>query len=466
MNGQLTTSIVAAEMRAHGYEVCEGPETAIEGGAADSRNARPGDLFTAFHGENVDGNEYVGDALRNGAVAAICERQPRGDWPEKTIVVAPDARQAVGELAHAWRMTCAPTVVGITGTVGKTTAKDITAAVLGARFKTHKSEGNFNSREGLPLALMSLRRDHEVSVLEMAMDSPGEIVELCEIARPKVGVVLNVGLTHVSKMGSIEAIAREKLSLPRWLPEDGTAVLNVEDPWIAPVASDLRCRVISFGHMSPSAAFRWANVKPQGLDGLRFTMNTGSRSARVDSPIAGEHTIPGVVAAMCVGMALGMPLFETAKAVARSGLTGRVQTFVGLNGATIIDDRYNSSPASLKGALEVLMQSGGRRTGKPRRIALIGRMAELGEFEAEEHRKAGKVAAYCCDMLVAVGPECLPLADAAREAGHHDVRWFETKEEAAAEVARELREDTIVLVKASRGAAFETILPMLEARAA
>ncbi len=466
MNPHLTTAIVASEMRARGYEVREGPEAAIQGGAADSRNAQPGDLFTAFPGENADGNEFVAQALTNGAVAAICERFPEGAWPGQTIVIAPDARRAVGELAHAWRMTCAPTVVGITGTVGKTTAKDMTAAVLGARFKTHKSEGNFNSREGLPLALMSLRRDHEVSVLEMAMDSPGEIVELCEIARPKIGVVLNVGLTHVSKLGSIEAIAREKLSLPRWLPADGTAVLNADDPLIAPVVPELACRVIAFGHTNLEAMFRWSNPKSEGLNGTRFWLDTGSQRARVDSPIPGEHTVPCVVAAMCVGMALGMTLFKTAKAVATSGLTGRVNTLPGLNGSIVIDDRYNSSPASLKGALEMLMQSGGRRTGKFRRIALIGRMAELGEFEVEEHAKAGKIAAYSCDILVAVGPECVPLADAAREAGHRDVRWFETKEEAAAEVARELREDTVVLVKASRGAAFETMLPVLEARPA
>jgi UDP-N-acetylmuramoyl-tripeptide--D-alanyl-D-alanine ligase len=466
MNNHLTTAIVAAEMRARGYEVREGPETTIEGGAADSRAVQPGQLFTGFHGEHVDGNDFVEDALGNGATAIICERMPDGDWPGRTIVVAPDARKAVGELAHAWRMTCAPTVVGITGTVGKTTCKDITAAVLGARFNTHKSEGNLNSREGLPLALLSLRRDHEVSVLELAMDSPGEIVELCEIARPTVGVVLNIGRTHISKMGSIEAIAREKLSLARWLPEDGTAVLNVDDERIAPVVPELRCRVWSFGNRNADARLRWSDVKSEGLRGLRFWVTPGTKQARVDSPIPGEHTVPGVVAAMCVGMALGMTMFETAKAVSKSGLTGRIRILTGLNGATIIDDRYNSSPASLRGALEMLRSGGGPHSGKHRRIALIGRMAELGEFEAEEHRAAGKVAASCCDILVAVGAECVPLADAAKEAGHHDVRWFETKEEGAAEVARELRQDTVVLVKASRASAFETILPVLEGKAA
>ena len=226
MTEHLTTTFVAATMRAHGYLVVAGPEAEINGGAADSRLVRAGDLFTAFPGERLDGNRFVADALANGAVAAICQRVPQGDFPDKTIVVAPDATRAVGELANAWRRECNPRVVGITGTVGKTTTKDLTAAAVGGAFKTHKSAGNFNSREGLPLALMSLRRDHQVSILELAMDSIGEILYLCEIAEPEIGVVLNVGLTHVEKLGTIEAIQREKLTLARYLPESGTAEIG------------------------------------------------------------------------------------------------------------------------------------------------------------------------------------------------------------------------------------------------
>ncbi|HEY4668844.1 MAG TPA: Mur ligase family protein, partial [Tepidiformaceae bacterium] len=211
----MTTAFVAEQMGARGYRVHRGPDGPVTGGAADSRLVKPGDLFTAFPGENTDGNLFVGDALRNGAIAVICERAPEEMPAGATVVVAPNATRAVGELANAWRRECNPRVIGITGTVGKTTAKELTYATLAARFKTHHSEGNLNSREGLPLALMSLRREHEVAVLEMAMDSRGEIVELCEIAEPDAGAVLNIGLTHVSKLGSIEAIANEKLSLPR-----------------------------------------------------------------------------------------------------------------------------------------------------------------------------------------------------------------------------------------------------------
>jgi UDP-N-acetylmuramoyl-tripeptide--D-alanyl-D-alanine ligase len=458
----LTTAFVAACMRAQGYRVAEGPDVDVTGGAADSRKVTPGDLFTAFPGENSDGNMFVADALRNGAVAAICERAPEGEWPGRTVVVADNATRAVGELAHAWRMECGPRVVGITGTVGKTTAKELTAATLSQRFRTHKSEGNFNSREGLPLAVMSLRRDHQVSVLEMGMDSPGEIAYLCDIGQPTVGVVLNIGLTHVSKLGSIEAIEREKLSLARWLPENGTAVLNFDDERIARGAAGLRCKIISFGsgRRADGPTLAWALMRSQPLEGSRFTVTYDGVTARGRSPVPGDHTIPAAMTAIGVSLALGMNLTQAVNAVKKADVPGRARMVTNPRGATIIDDRYNSSPESLAGALRMLANY---RRG--RRIAVIGRMAELGEHEEAEHRKAGAVAGTSCDVLAAVGAECEPLAAAAREAGLKDVRWFETKEEAAADVVREMRAGDVVLVKASRGAKFETILPQLESAA-
>lgn len=458
MTNNLTTAFVAKVMAEHGYRVMAGPDTPVLGGAADSRSVHPGDLFTAFPGENADGNAFVGQALENGAVAAICERVPEGTWPDRTIVVAPDATKAVGELAHAWRKEWGGPVVGITGTVGKTTAKDITAAVLAHRLRVHKSEGNFNSREGLPLALMSLRRDHEVSVLEMGMDSAGEIEYLRQLADPQVGVVLNIGLTHVSKLGSIEAIEREKLSLVRNLPQGATAVINLEDARIARAAAGLHCRVLSFGK-GPEATLGYGDLKVEGLRGVRFYVKYGEKTARTRSSVPGEHAVPGAVAAMGVGLALGMSLVEAANALRRAEIPGRARVALNPMGVTIVDDRYNSGPASLRGALEML------RYARPRRIALIGRMAELGAFEEEEHRRAGAEAANTVDILVTFGPTCVVLAEAAREAGLRDVRWFEDKDAAAGEVRREMRPGDTVLVKASRGEALETVLPLLEGAA-
>ncbi len=455
MTTNLTTAFLAAAMRHRGYAVSEGPVTDITGGAADSRQVKPGDLFAAFPGENADGNDFVPVALKSGAVGIVCSRPVPMDWPKATIVVAPDTTRAVGEAANAWRSECAPRVVGITGTVGKTTAKDFTAAVLGQRFATHSSPGNLNSREGLPLALMSLRRDHDVSVLEMGMDSKGEIAELAAVAQPEIGVVLNVGLTHVSKLGSIEAIAEEKLSLVRGLPPTGTAILNVDDPRVAAAANDLDCTVIAFGE-SDRATLRRGPVLERGLDGTSFDVTFGETTERVNSPLPGAHTAPAVLTAIATALALGMNLRGAASAVSQANTTGRARVFKARGGATVIDDRYNSSPASLSGALRMLSGLPGRR------IALIGRMAELGEFEHAEHHAAGVVAAASCDILACSGEVCRTLAEAARAAGHPDVRWFETKEEAAASVSDGLQPNDYVLVKASRGEAFETILHFLE----
>lgn len=450
----LTTSWAANEMRARGYRVLEGVSRDITGGSADSRTTKPGELFTAFRGENVDGNDFVAGAIARDAAAVVCERFD-GDPPAHcTVVIAPDARMATGELAHAWRMHCNPKVVGITGTVGKTTAKELVAATLAAKFRTHKSEGNFNSLEGLPLALMNLTTEHEVSVLEMGMDRAGEIVELCEIARPDVGVVLNIGLTHVEKLGSIEAIAREKLSLARWLPATGTAVLNLDDPRIA-TAGKLAATVLGFSS-GPTGRLRSSNQVMDGLGGSTFDVALDSDTARVHSPLPGMHTIPAAMTALSVAIALGMTLNEAAAAVSTADVTGRVRQLPGRNGSIILDDRYNSSPASLMGALRMLGALPGRH------LAIVGKMAELGDFEEKAHREAGVVAGMATDILAAVGEPCRALVDEAIVTGHPKARWFEDKNEAATWLAAQLQPGDHVLVKASRSQAFETIIPILE----
>ncbi len=451
----LTTGWVAKAMRAQGYDVREGPDVPVTGGAADSRKVQPGNLFTAFPGENTDGNLYVADALRNGAVAAICERAPDGDWPDKTVVIAPDATRAVGELAQAWRRHCNVPVVAITGTVGKTTAKELTAATLAAKFATHRSEGNLNSREGLPLALLTLRPDHEVSVLEMGMDSVGEIARLCAIAEPRVGAVLNIGLTHAEKLGSIEAIANEKLSLPRALPADGTAILNLDDERIAPVVDELRCRVIGFGR-DESAQLRVDGIRDLGLDGTEFEVTFEGKTVSVRSPLPGVHVVPAALTAIGASLALGVPLEEAAEAVRDAQVEGRLRRVPSATGATILDDRYNASPASVAGALSLLARLPGRR------FALLGKMAELGDHAEAEHRRIGRIAAESVEVLASFGELGRFIVDEAQEAGLDQACWFETKEEAASAIREQLREGDWVLVKGSRSEALETIIPVLE----
>ena len=454
----MTTAFLAESMRARGYRVIEGAAAPITGGAADSRLTRPGDLFAAFRGERLDGNDFVDEALARGAPAAVCERAPRDDWPDRTLAIADDTRTAMAELARDWRRSCGVRVVGITGTVGKTTAKDLTAASLATHFRTHHSPGNLNSREGLPLALMSLRRDHEVSVLEMAMDSEGEIAELGAIAEPSVGAVLNIGATHLEKLGSMEAIQREKLSLARGLPRDGVAVLNVDDERIAPVADELACEVIGFG-ASEAARLRRGEVRDLGLEGSEFRVTFEGEEAAVRLHVPGAHLAQGALAATGIQLALGLGLAEAAAAVSGAQIDGRLHVRRSANGASILDDTYNASPDSVAGALTLLRGLGGQR------IALLGEMAELGDLSEGEHRRIGGIAAGCCDVLAAAGEPCRALVEEARERGLTESHWFETKEEAAAFAAELLGEGDHILVKASRGQAFEEIIPALEGQA-
>lgn len=456
MTGEhMTARYFGETLEARGWRAMVGaPDSVIRDGVADSRQAGPGDLFVGFRGEEQDGNAYLEAALERGASAVIGERQPAGEWPDRALGIVPDSREAVAALARAWLTACGSRVVGITGTVGKTTAKELTAAVLAQHFATHRSKENFNSREGLPLALMSLRTSDEVSVLEMAMDSPGEIRELCGIAPPDVGVVLNVGLTHVSKLGSIEAIQQEKLSLVRSLAPGATAVVNADDPRVAPVASELKCRVISFG-ADEAATLRRGPIEDLGLDGCRFDVTYEGQTAPVHTPLPGAHVVPAAMAAFGVAIAMGLTVKDAATSVASAGTPGRMRIVTSANGATVIDDRYNSSPASLEGALRMLGGMAGRR------IAILGTMAELGDHETEEHDRLGRIAAKECDLLLAVGEACQAMVDAAREAGLAGAQWYPTKEEAAAAVARGLRAGDTVLVKASRSQAFEGILPAL-----
>jgi UDP-N-acetylmuramoyl-tripeptide--D-alanyl-D-alanine ligase len=453
----MTTGFLADVMRERGYRVDAGDFVELTGGYADSRQVTDGSLWTAFRGGSRDGNDFIEAALANGAAAVIGERAAKGNWPGRTIAVAPDARTAVGEAGAAWLRHCGPRVVGITGTVGKTTAKELTAAVLSRGFAVHRSKENFNSLEGLPLALVTLRESDEVAVLELAMDRPGEINELCDLVEPEIGVVLNIGLTHAAKLGSIEAIAREKLALPRWLPSRGTAVLNADDVRVRAVRDELSCGVIAFG-TGANADLLATDIAADGLAGTAFSLTFEGRTYHARSPLPGLHTLPAALTALAVAHACGMEMTAAVDALGAADYAGRMVRRRGFNGSTLLDDRYNSSPASLEGSLRMLGEIRGRR------IALLGSMAELGEGERAEHCRMGKVAAATCDVLAATGEPCRVLVESAREAGLSEARWFASRNEAAGWIREQLDPGDTLLLKASRSQAFEEIVPLLEAR--
>jgi UDP-N-acetylmuramoyl-tripeptide--D-alanyl-D-alanine ligase len=426
--------------------------TSFSTAAVDSRNVIPGCCFVALHGERADGHAFVADAVRNGAVAALVERPVTlEEGATAALVQVPDTLGALQEVAAWWRSRFAVRVVGITGSTGKTIAKEIVADVLSSTLEVLRNEGNLNSETGLPMTLLLLEPRHEAAVLEMSMYTEGEIARLAEIARPEVGVVLAVHPTHLERAGSLEAIARAKSELPAAVPPDGLAVLNADDPRVAAMRAVTRAEVRTFG-LSADADVRAEEVASLGLSGTVFTLRTPWGTRRLRSGTPGRHLVPHGLAAAAVAERLGVPLDEVERALAAgSRASHRMEVLESASGATIVDDTYNASPVSVAAALDFLAETPippGRR-----RYAILGDMLELGPDEERLHREIGARAAGTVDGLVAVGERGRWIAEAARDAGLARVATASDAQEAVLVADRDLAPQVgdLVLVKASRG---------------
>ncbi len=426
--------------------------TAIQGAAVDSRSVTPGACFVALRGEHVDGHRYVAAAVTAGAAAALVEHPvalPAGH--DAALIEVGDSLLALQDLAAWWRSRSAVRVVGVTGSTGKTLAKEVIADVLSRTEPVLRNAGNLNSESGLPLTLLTLTDAHRVAVLEMSMYTEGEIARLAQIARPEVGVVLNVQPMHLERAGSLEAIGRAKSELPAALPHDGLAVLNADDARVAAMAAVTAAEVRTFG-LATSATVRATDVTSRGLAGTEFGMMTPWGERRVRSAMPGRHLVPHALAAAAVAERFGTPLDEVAAALeAGSRAAHRMAPLDAASGATLVDDTYNAAPWSVAAALDFLAETPvaeGRH-----RYAVLGDMLELGPDEERQHREIGARAAAVVDGLVAVGKRGAWIADAARAAGLARVATAGDAEEAVAVIERELAPGVgdIVLLKASRG---------------
>ena len=448
-----------------------GPATArsssISGASVDSRRVTPGSIFVALPGERADGHAFVADALRAGASAAIIERPVdlSDDLRHLPQVVVPDSLRALQDLAAWWRSRHAVRVVGITGSTGKTIAKEITADVLSRGLTTLRNEGNLNSETGLPMTLLRLEAAHEAAVLEMSMYTVGEIARLAEIARPEIGVVLAVHPTHLERAGSIERIASAKAELPAALPADGLAVLNADDPRVAAMAELTPAEVRTFG-LGPTADVGATDVESHGLAGTEFTVRAPWGTRRLSSGTPGRHLVPHALAALAVAERMGVGTEEAAAALAAgSHADHRMQVAEAGSGATIVDDTYNASPVSVAAALDFLAETplpAGRR-----RIAVLGDMLELGPDEERLHREAGARAARASDAIVAVGPRGEWIAEGAISAGAARVAMAADAEDAVTVLEREVAPGVgdVVLLKASRGIGLDRAVDLLRGSA-
>jgi UDP-N-acetylmuramoyl-tripeptide--D-alanyl-D-alanine ligase len=426
----------------------------FERGLIDSREARAGDLFFALPGERADGHDFVASALSAGAAGAVVGRAV--ETPEGSAVfIVSNPLNALQRLAAMWRRRHEARVIAVTGSVGKTTVKELIASVLSHRFRVLKSEANLNTEIGIPLTLLNLRPEHERAVLEFGMYQPGDVALLARIGKPAVGVVTNVSYVHLERVRSFGRIVAAKAELVEALPADGLAVLNGDDANVAAMSRRTRARSILYG-LSEQCDVRATDVTSRGLDGFSFRLQAGGSTLDIDCPLPGKHHVYPALAAAAVALEEGMTPDEVASALREARLDLRLTVRTGPNGSTIIDDSYNASPASMIAALDLLSESKARR-----RIAVLGHMRELGAAEDEGHEQVGRHAATTCDVLMVCGEDARLLAEAARAAGHTGVRLLARPEETAETLRRELREGDVCLVKASRAVGLESVVEAL-----
>lgn len=454
-----------------------GDDKFIKDAVIDSRQTTPDSLFIALPGENVDGHEFLSDAFSRGATVALIDRDLshqfntldlRNGWREGTdlnlgngpiCLLVGSSLEAMQQIARFWRRQLDVKVIGITGSVGKSTTKEVVAEVLLSRYKTLKSPGNLNNEIGLPLTLLKLRDDHERAVLEMGFYVPGEIDFLCDLALPSVGIVTNIGTVHAERAGSIDEIARGKSELVKALPPDpdGLAILNYDDPLVKKMEDISEARVFSYG-LTPEADL-WADeVDGLGLDGIRFRLHYRNEVIHMRVPLIGRHSVHTALRAAAVGLNDGLSWQGIVDGLQSGKTQLRLVAVRSSNGAIILDDTYNASPASTMAALNLLDDLDGNK------IAVLGDMLELGQYEKQGHELVGARVAEVADQLVAIGERAKWIASSAVNAGLglERIKEFGTAEESIDYLMTHLGPNDIVLVKGSRGMQMEVIVAALE----
>lgn len=499
--------------------------TPISKAVLDNRDVESGDLFIALPGQRLDGHDFVGDALDAGAEAIICEERGQAHAVERGATIvdcttptasvelgnanrpflrtayvvknSEEALQSVGAFQRLHRTHPDLRVVGITGSVGKTSTKELAAAVLRQRYRTLHNTGNLNNEQGLPLTQLSLGLHHERAVMEMGMYDLGEITDLCRWARPHVGVVTNVGPVHLEKLGTVDRIQQAKSELVQALPsadDGGVAILNWDDERVRAMAEVTEARIFKYG--LTSEADLWADeIESAGMEGIRFRFHYrpsapmqseasdrkgflgdlgifGGRDKgdqvetfHLKVPLLGRHSVHTALRAAAVGLVEGLSWEEIIPCMQRSNNQLRLVVVPGINGCTVIDDTYNASPASTLAALNLLSDLAPEAEG--RRVAVLGDMLELGSYTEEGHQRVARRAADVVDMLYTVGELGESIAVEARKSGlsASQIRITENFTDAIEQLGQEIAENDLVLVKGSRAVGMETIATEISKRA-
>lgn len=453
-------------------------ELPITEAVIDSRKAIPGSLFIALPGEKTDGHKYIKSAFDRGANFAIISKDlPADDYRilnvrKNKIGKAPkipllpfcirvdDSMKAMQNIARFWRKKMPIRVIGITGSVGKSSTKELTAEVLSRKFNTFKNPGNYNNEIGLPLTILNIGDGYERLILEMGFYYPGEITFLCDIADPDVGVITNIGTVHAKRAGSQQVIAEGKSELITSLPGKprGTAILNHDDPLVRAMAEKTSASILFYG-LNPSADLWADDIQGQGLKGIRFRMHYQGKSALLDVPMIGRHSVQTILRASAVGFTEGLSIEEISEGLESSNSQLRLVAVRTESGALILDDTYNATPESTIAALDLLGELKGQK------IAVLGDMLELGQYEKIGHKQVGQRAAEVVNYLIAVGPRGKTIADTAKKKGLSPslVTCVDDAISAAELLRYNLKNGDIVLIKGSHGLRMDRISSILEA---
>ena len=463
---------------AHQYDATLVPALAISDVAIDSRLVVPDSLFVALVGETVDGHDYVAAAATQGAVVALVDpvkgtvlAQQHGwsllipgqpvpaQWQGPLLIGVPQPLLALQQLAAWHRRRFTPDwVIGVTGSVGKTSTKEVIAALASAHLPTLKSPRSYNSESTLPLVTLQMDDTHRIAVFEMGMYAAGEIALLAQIAQPNIGVVTAVGPSHLERMGSIERIAAAKAELIQALPARGVAILNADDERVTAMAALTSARIIRYG-LHADADVRAVDIVPQGLAGTQFRVIAPGIDDVVHLRSPGLHQVRNLLAGIAVGVTIGIP-WSTLRTAINNITQLRFVLYAGINDTQIIDDAYNAAPTSMNAAIELL------GTVPSRRVAVLGDMRELGHIEEAAHYEVGQWVAHVADVLIAVGTRGRWIADGAMQAGMTVVYTASDAVAACAVVRAQLQPGDCVLVKGSRAMAMEQIVADLRADSA
>lgn len=452
------------------------PDVHFSSVVIDSRQAGEDSLFIALPGERVDGHDFIQAAFNNGAILAMVEKDVplslntvdfrKGKFsPEQFSVSLPmcmrveNTLSALQKIAAYWRRQHKTRVIGITGSVGKTSTKELTAALLAQKFQVLKNPGNRNNEIGLPLSILDLEPTHDIAVLEMGFYVPGEIRTLCEIAQPQTGVVTNVGTVHAERAGSQEVIARGKAELVEALPSapEGVAILNADDPWVRWMIDKTTAQVMTYG-LSEEADLRASEIESYGLEGLSCYLTFKGKRHPVHSTLLGTFSAYTILRAAAVALAEGISWEAITEGLAASRVDLRMRQLSLKNGITVLDDTYNASPESTIAALKLLKELQGRR------VAILGDMLELGQYEEQGHDSVGAFAVDAADVIILVGKRSKITANAAIANGFPQGKlfWFPDSAQAAIPATNLIKVGDVVLIKGSNSMQMDKILAALE----